>query len=455
MKIQLRSLALLFLVSFLFSKAQAAEWLVKLSDRVHPSQVQQYLSKSGMSVMSVEDLRFNSWYLVRTATESLTRQEGMAVGKLPGTRWVEPNKRIRPYGNRNFQTTPRSEMAPRDPAFKRIATGKGPDPLIGKQWMITDTGLDRVPPQIRGDKRVIVAVIDTGVDYNHPDLNGNIWMNPGEAGALANNGIDDDKNGYVDDFMGWDFADNDNLPWDRTSTFGNPGHGTHCSGVIAAQADNGVGIRGIAPNVTIMPLRFITEKGEGSTADAVKAMKYAIEMGAWITSNSWGGPEEAGDPDSQILREVFAEAATRGRLTVVAAGNERTDVDRNPMQATPASYNLPNMLTVAASTPRGDLAGFSNYGAKLVHLAAPGTGILSTVTGDRYMNLDGTSMATPVVAGAAALFWSMNPQMKVDKVRHAILSSVTQVPSLRGAVLTGGKLNIEALMQQSTERVRR
>lgn len=452
-RLKLNRLFLLSAITVVAGQAQAAEWLVKLSQNVQPNQIHQYLRERGMVVMSVEDLRFNRWYLVRTPTESFSPAEGRAVGQLPGTRWVEPNKKIRPHGMKH-QQVPRSMNAPKDPPFQRVAVGQGPDPMIDRQWAIADTGLDKIPDHFKGDKRIIVAVIDTGVDYNHPDLNANIWMNPGEAGPLANNGIDDDGNGYVDDFMGWDFVDNDNLPYDRTSPFGNPGHGTHCAGVIAAQANNGVGIRGVAPNVTIMPLRFISERGEGTTADAVKAMKYAIEMGAWITSNSWGGEEDPNDPDSQILREIFAESAQRGRLTVVAAGNEGMDVDRFPQRATPASYNFPGMLTVAASTPQGQLANFSNYGAKLVHLAAPGVNILSSVTGGRFMMMDGTSMATPMVAGAAALFWSANPQMKADHVRNSILSTVTPLPGLRGSVLTGGRLNIEALMQQPMERRR-
>lgn len=451
MKIQKPWIGALVAVLGMSLPAQGAEWLVKLSQNVHPSQVQQYLQQQGMLVLQVEDLRFNSWYLVRTPTESFTAQEGAAVGRLPGTRWVEPNKPLRPYG-KFLQSPLQGQLAPRDPAFQRVAVGQGPDPLAKQQWSIEETGLNRVPPHIRGDKRIIVAVIDTGVDYNHPDLNANIWMNPGEAGPLAMNGVDDDGNGYIDDFMGWDFVDNDNLPWDRTSFFGNPGHGTHCAGVIGALADNGVGIRGVAPNISIMPLRFISEKGEGTTAAAVKAVKYAIEMGAWITSNSWGGVEDLQDPDSQILREVFADSAQRGRLMVTASGNERTDVDRAPHKATPGSYNFPNMLNVAASDQRGRIAGFSNYGAKLVHLAAPGTAILSTVTNGKFQNLDGTSMAAPMVAGAAALFWSMNPQMKAEHVRNAVLSTTTPLPGLRGTVLTNGRLNIESLMQQPLER---
>lgn len=437
--------ALLVLTTTFVSSAFAAEWLIKIQRRDTPAQLMARLRATGAPVVAVEDLRFNGWFLVKTPTEGLSFAEGNNVGYKAQAVWVEPNKKIR-YPLPKARGFNGPVPAGNDPVYKQMPPrGQGPDPMASSQWALDDIGFTAVRPPIQGSPNVIVAVIDTGVDYNHPDLNPNIWINPGEAGAKANNGIDDDGNGYIDDAYGWDFVDNDNTPYDRTSFFGNPGHGTHCAGVIGAAANNGYGITGIASGVRIMPLRFLPENGEGTTANAVKAMKYAIDMGAWVMSNSWGGEDEQNE-DSRALREIFAEAASKGRIPVVAAGNESLNVDAAPLKATPASFNAPTQITVAATGRGGSLAGFSNYGATLTHLGAPGVGILSTVPGGRFQNMDGTSMATPVVAGAVALFWSKNQSMKAMDVRNAVLSTTKATPSLKGRTMTGGRLDIQALL---------
>lgn len=443
-----RIASFIFIASALLStSAWGAEWLMKLERRASPSQIQNELRMSGHPVLLVEDLRFNGWYLVHTPTESWTVEEAYSIGRKGRAAWVEPNKEIRIAGAPKTLSKKSAGGKSPDPVYNpQSARPSGADPMLSRQWSLNDIGAMNVP-HLRGNPRVIVAVIDTGVDYNHPDLNTAIWTNPGESGDKANNGIDDDGNGYIDDYVGWDFVDQDNTPWDRTRWFGNTGHGTHCAGVIAASADNSFGIRGVAPGVRIMPVRFLSEGGSGTTANAVRAVKYALDMGAAILSNSWGGADENND-DSRALREIFAESHRRGRLTIVAAGNSSMDVDRSPDRATPASFGAPNQITVAATGSSGGMAGFSNYGAKLVHLGAPGVGIYSSVTGGGFANMDGTSMATPVVAGAAALFWSLRPDLDHMSVRSAILSTVTPTPALAGRVATGGRLNVENLVKQ-------
>ena len=240
-----------------------------------------------------------------------------------------------------------------------------------------------------GSPDVIVAVIDSGVDVTHPDLANNIWRNTGETA----NGQDDDGNGYPDDLHGWDFANGDNEPEDQNE------HGTHVAGTIGAVGGNG-GIVGVSPRVRIMPLKTLSPSG-GSTVAAIQAIDYARRNGAQIINASWGSYGY-----SNALREAISRAGQAGILFVAASGNgdqygRGMDADRSPMF--PASYDLPNILSVAATDRVDRLSSFSNYGANVVHLAAPGEQIASTVPGRQYAYLDGTSMATPHVAGVAAL----------------------------------------------------
>ena len=354
----------------------------------------------------------------------------------------------------------------------------GPDPLFKKQWgMITIGVKDRL---IQNAKPVVVAVLDTGIDYTHEDLVPNLWRNPGEMGTDAfgrnksTNQIDDDNNGYVDDVIGWDFVDNDNKPYDKTTPAidlllnkgGNPGHGTHCSGNVGARGDNGKGISGVDPTAKIMALRFISKKGEGTTANAVKAIMYAVNNGAQVMSNSWGSNGE--DPNNpagnKALRDAIKYAQTRGVLFVAAAGNGNAqgvgfDNDTSATATVPASYPYNIIISVAALDQKGNLASFSNWGKKSVDLGAPGVKIFSTVPGDKYSDTiinfgplvaywDGTSMATPQVAGAAALYIATHPNATWQEVKSAILSSASPIPSLADKVVSGGELNVQRLLQE-------
>ncbi len=272
---------------------------------------------------------------------------------------------------------------------------------------------------------VVVAVIDTGLDYNHEDIVGNVWTNPGE---IPGNGIDDDNNGYIDDVRGWDFVNGDNDPFDDND------HGTHVSGTIAAVGNNGIGVAGVNWSARIMPLKFLSARGSGTTADAISALDYAVMMGARISNNSWGG-----GAFSQALYDAIAAAQAAGHLFVAAAGNDGVDTDVTPSY--PASYDLDNIVSVAATDENDALASFSNFGAVTVDLGAPGVSILSTTPANTYSSFSGTSMATPHVAGVAALLLAEDPSLDVVSLKQAILDSVDPIAALAGITVTGGRLN--------------
>ncbi len=271
----------------------------------------------------------------------------------------------------------------------------------------------------------VVAVIDSGLDYNHVDIQGNVWSNSGE---IANNGIDDDGNGYVDDVRGWDFANTDNDPMDDNN------HGTHVAGTIAATGNNGVGVTGVNWSARVMPLKFITAAGTGGTADAIAAIDYAVANGARIINASWGGTFF-----SQALFDAISAANTAGVLFVAAAGNNGVDTDVTPNY--PASYDIPNIISVAATDSTDGLAAFSNFGATSVDLGAPGVVILSTIPANAYASFSGTSMASPHVAGVATLALSREPTLSVAELSAALLDNTDPVGSLLGRTVTGGRLN--------------
>ena len=277
----------------------------------------------------------------------------------------------------------------------------------------------------------VVGVIDSGVDYTHPDLVNNIWINPGE---IAGNGIDDDGNGYIDDVHGYDFVNNDGDPMDDNS------HGTHVAGTIAAEGNNDLGVIGVAPNTQIMALKFLDDSGSGSTFDAIQAVEYATMMkqdygvNINITSNSWGG-----GGFSQALYDAIAAAGAAGQLFIAAAGNSGLDTDSTPNY--PSNFDLDNIISVAATDHNDQLAGFSNFGATSVDLGAPGVSVLSTVPGGGYDSFSGTSMATPHVSGVAALLLSQDPGLTALEVKERILNYVDPIEALQGNTVTGGRLN--------------
>jgi subtilisin family serine protease len=281
-----------------------------------------------------------------------------------------------------------------------------------------------------GSHSVVVAVIDTGVDYNHPDLAGNIWSNPDE---IPGNLVDDDANGFVDDTRGWDFVNNDNNPFDDNA------HGTHVSGTIGGRANNGLGVAGVNWNVSIMPCKFLSSGGSGSTANAIKCIDYATAEGADVMNNSWGG-----GGFSQALLDSINAAAAAEAVFVAAAGNSGSNNDVTPHY--PSSYNAPNVIAVMATDhndnrsvwPSGNS---SSYGATSVDIGAPGSSILSTTPGNNYQSFNGTSMATPHVAGAAALLRSVSPNLPAAQVRQVLMDFADDIPALQGLCVSGARLN--------------
>ena len=282
-----------------------------------------------------------------------------------------------------------------------------------------------------GSPNVVVAVIDTGVDLTHPDLAANIWVNQGEdCPGCRTNGVDDDGNGYVDDWRGWDFVNGDNDPTDDM------GHGTHVAGTIAAVGNNGLGVAGVTWSTKVMPLKFLSAAGTGTVADAISAILYANANGASILNSSWGG-----DEFTQALLDAIEQTDANGALFVAAAGNSYVNSDVNPNY--PSGYEAANVLSVGATDQVDHKAWFSNYGTKSVDLGAPGVNIYSTWLGGTYRFQDGTSMATPQVSGAAALAKAVFPDASGVGLKALLLRTVDPLSALSGTSRTGGRLNVD------------
>ncbi len=313
------------------------------------------------------------------------------------------------------------------------------DPGLTDQWGLVNTGdLGGTPGadigasggwDIRTDAgSVPVAVIDSGMQLNHPDLAANLWTNPGEAGAKATNGLDDDHNGYVDDVHGWDFVNNDPNPSDDN------GHGTHVAGTIGARGNNGTGVSGVAWTVKLMPLKAFDANGNGYTSTIVGALDYAVANGARVSNNSYSGPSfERAESDA------FVAAGAAGHLAIAAAGNDAVDNDEQPHY--PAAFRLDSVVSVAATDRNDELASFSDYGVVNVDVAAPGESILSTWLNSGYAYLGGTSMAAPHVTGVAALLAAQHPTWTGLQIRDRILGTTRAVAALDGKAWTGGVVN--------------
>ena len=290
------------------------------------------------------------------------------------------------------------------------------DPDLDKTYGLAKIGAPEAWKIFNGSKDFIVADIDTGIDYNHEDLAFNLWRQKNDKGQ---------------DFVGFDFVHNDDLPFDDNE------HGTHTAGTIGAVGGNGKGVSGVAQRVSIMAVKFLSGEGSGTTADAIRAIDFAIQNGAKVLSNSWGGK---GDDNNAALKEAIDRAKAKDVLFVAAAGNDGTDNDKDP--DFPAGFDNDNLISVAATDNADAMAFFSNFGAKSVHLAAPGVNVYSTVPGNKYAELSGTSMACPHVAGAAALLWARHPDWDYKKIKATLLSTTDHIAALDGKMTTGGRLNI-------------
>ncbi len=295
-----------------------------------------------------------------------------------------------------------------------------------------------------GSATVVVANIDTGIRYTHEDLAANMWRNPGET---PNNGIDDDGNGFVDDYYGYDFFSNDSDPMDEN------GHGTHTSGTIGAVGNNSVGVAGVNWNVRLMAIKIYDAGGDSTSAILINAYNYVRMMknrgvNIRVTNNSYGGCNEACGFD-QATKDAIDALGNADVLQVFAAGNNGRNIELGPFY--PASYTSPSILTVAASDQNDMRAGFSNFGITSVDVAAPGVSVLSTIlSATNYGTLSGTSMATPHVAGSAALLAAYNPNLSAASLKATLMNTVDQLPQWNGVNKTGGRINLANALQNQT-----
>jgi serine protease len=389
-----------------------------------------------------------------------------------------------------------------EPDYELTVSSVPNDPLLSQQWGLNNRGQGGGTPgaDIHAEQawsvtnsspNVVVAVLDTGVDYNNPDLVDNIWINQADIPAYwytktspysgydkivykseiktatpgvitfrdLNNPVNaglvwkSDGNSMVDagdllrstsqggweqsgksnDLIGWNYANGNNNPMD------NNGHGTNVAGILGAVGNNGMGVSGVDWNVQIMPVKFIGADGYGSVSNFIQALNYAVSHGAKITNNSWEGA-----PYSSALYDAFLNAQQHGVISVAAAGNESSNNDANPDYPGSFSQDLNSVVAVAATTNTDQLASFSNYGPHSVALAAPGVNILSTMPGNQYQAMSGTSMATPEVSGAMALVWGEHPNWSYTQVIDQVLDTTDKLPSLQGKVETGGRLDLAA-----------
>ncbi|MBC7658317.1 MAG: S8 family serine peptidase [Chitinophagaceae bacterium] len=404
---------------------QERQLIVTFKPNMQRSLVQaRLLSSQGDSEALNEDS-----YLIRFKDDLDLKKKADELAASPGVRAVEANVVYNLY-----------EKTPNDLDFTKLYALSNTGQSSGVAG--ADVGATKAWDVSTGSKNVLVGIIDSGMDYNHPDLASNVWSNPGETGLDANgndkrtNGIDDDGNGFVDDWHGWDFYNNDNDPMDDNS------HGTHVAGTIGGVGNNGVGVAGVNWAVSMVPIKVFSAAGETTTDILVKGVDYATKLGVFVTNNSWGGGAY-----SDAIFASIQKAADANILFVAASGNESANNDSG--EHYPSNYNLPNIISVASINRRDQLSTFSNFGAKTVDVAAPGEEIFSTVPGGLYALKSGTSMATPHVTGALALIRSVFPNIPALDIRAKLLASSVQTPALIDKVISG-RINVGNAMETDT-----
>jgi subtilisin family serine protease len=399
----------LFLFLFFFSsQVFATEYIIELKNIKGLNELQ----TRGHRVKRTFNSFGVSYGIVEVTTESFNSFKSLSTSQNIGI--IEPNIEYRIIGLEN----------------------KSEDPQFGELWGLNNTGAEGgvVGADInvlnawkisKGSKDITIAVIDTGIDYNHEDLKDNIWVNEKEQNGVA--GVDDDGNGFIDDIHGYDFTRNSGNSMDDN------GHGTHCAGTIGA-VHNSIGVAGVMKDVRLMGLKFLTSSGGGSLENAIKAIDYATQMGVDIMSNSWGGGGY-----SKLLEKAIQNASDAGIVFIAAAGNARNDNDRRA--AYPASYDIDNVISVAAHDRKDSASSFTSYGQTTVDIFAPGTDILSTIIGDKYKKYSGTSMATPHVSGIVGLFLAKNGKTQPKDIRELMVSTAVKSPAYIGKVASDGRIN--------------
>ncbi len=483
------------------SSADVAQWIVRLTPDATKKAgsvagAEAVLSSDGITFQVLKGLGLPGEVLVESTASS--EQVGAALSDDPDVASFEPNA--------YFAIQDLPPRQPGDPDYSSMTNLNN----VGQFGARTGADIDAPEAwnETVGSTNVVVGVIDSGIDYTHPDLYLNVWINQGEIpaalkqslvdtdgdkritfydlndaqnSALVSNlngdacvvaghpcidagdlladprwtdGDDTDGNSFIDDLVGWNFRSAGDEPFAVNDPQDALGHGSHVAGTIGAIGDNGAGITGINWRSSLMALKFLDTSNSGQTADAVAAINYATLMRTEfhepvkVLNASFG---QAGS-ESQALRDAIDASGQADMLFVAAAGNgdvlgQGINLDKNPFF--PASSALPNVISVAASGPNDEFARFSNFGATSVDLAAPGIGVLSTLPGGRYGTENGTSMAAPHVAGAAALIWSLLPDASLSEVRQAILTSVDHPPAFGGVTATGGRLNVKEALDSN------
>ncbi|HET7487566.1 MAG TPA: S8 family serine peptidase [Acidimicrobiales bacterium] len=373
-----------------------------------------------------------------------------AVEAVPGTRRVQPvgggwYAVTSTAGIADYRQVPGVRSVTED--VRLVATSA--DPGYAQQWHLRNTGGGggvagadigaEAAWQVADGSGVVVAVVDTGMEISHPDLAADVWTNPGE---VCGNGVDDDRNGHVDDCHGWDFYNDDATVQDsgvnRNGVTIDNFHATHVAGLIAAVTDNGIGVAGVAHGARVMPVK-VSDTGSMLLSLNAAGIRYAVDNGARIVNCSFGSMPGATLAQVQPLEDAIRYAASRGVLVVAAAGNNGVDIDANPIY--PAAFAEDNVLTVGSSTNADQRSSFSNWGARSVDLFAPGSNIMSTAPGASYQAASGTSMATPITAGAAALVMQARPDLDPAGVKAALMGGSTPVAAFAGNSVSGTRLD--------------
>ena len=393
-----------------FKSGVSLDAIEALSDRFHDRLEDRIENAPGWT--AIDDLD--------DASPAATVQQYLA---LPEVEYAEENYEIKLVESLDSSLVP---ILPHDPQFAEQWALSNSGQRGGKQG--ADISAPLAWATTTGSDEVVVAVLDSGVDYRHEDLAPNMWTRPASMAPYQDSDL-----GTIDDELGFNAVENASDPMDEN------GHGTHCAGIIGAEGENDIGIAGVNWKVRIMPLKFMNAGGFGTTKDAIEAINYVIArkkdgVNVRIISASWGSTQK-----SRALEEVIRKAYESDILFVAAAGNSSVNNDRSPHY--PSSYNVPNVVSVAALDRNDQLASFSNWGVKSVAIAAPGVDILSTWLGNAYEEKSGTSMATPVVSGVAALIVAEHPGMSVDDLRKKLLASTDPIVALKGKTVTGGRIN--------------
>ena len=393
----------------------------------------------GVQIKKELNLLAGRFALVSTAQKSVS----VAIAELEVNPAVE-------YAEPNFIYTAINNTSNVERALARMEVQQGDD-RFGLLWGLANTGKNEPDRNgapgtevglagvdvnalkawqiTKGSRDITIAVIDTGIDYNHPDLAANMWKNSGE---VAGDGVDNDKNGYIDDVYGWNAAVDSGNPFDGH------GHGTHCAGTIGAVHNNG-GVAGVMADVKIMAVKFLTDSGSGSLVDAIEAIDYATKMDVDLMSNSWGGGGY-----TQALFDSIKAASDKGILFVAAAGNSTSN---NDVRANyPSNYATENMIAVAAITHQDQLASFSSYGKRTVHIAAPGRNVLSTTPNNGYSVFSGTSMATPHVSGVLGLYLAQEGRRPHAETIERMIATSVPSSAYRRTTVSGGRADAYNLL---------